>query len=89
MTSYFTERLRRDDLMILADEVPTLLDTVAPSRRPVHEPETVLLVPIDADVPMQALALARYDFDPADDYDHVEVFAFVPLAFGPVQERAR
>lgn len=83
MTSYFTERLRRDDLMILADEVPTLLDTVEPSRRPVHEPETVLLVPIDADVPMQALALAQWD------HDEPWVVAYVPLSFGPVQEGAR
>lgn len=79
------EALRRDDLWIDADAYPSVLEAVAPSRRPVSDPETVLLVPLDSDVPMQALALARH----VDADDCIEVYAYVPLSFGPVREGAR
>ncbi len=87
MNRKLTERLRRDELWIDADTYPSLLATVTPSRRPVSEPETVLLVPPDSDVPMQALALAYAAGDASDPY--FDVYAYIPLSFGPVQERAR
>jgi hypothetical protein len=80
----FNELLRRDDLWVDADAYWSLLATVTPSRRPVREPETVLLVLPDSDAPMQALVLAQHAGD-----DSFDVYAFVPLSFGPVQERAR
>jgi len=87
MNLNLTERLRRDALWIDAEVYPSLLATIAPSCQPVNEPETVLLVPPDSEVPVQALALARHAGDALNPY--VDVYAFVPLAFGPVQERAR
>jgi hypothetical protein len=88
MNLNLTERLRRDELWIDADTYPSLLVTITPSSR--REFETVLLVPSDSEVPMQALVQTRHENDAFGAFDScVYVYGYVPLAFGPVQERAR
>lgn len=75
------EALRRDDLWVDAEtDRYALLGTVASSRRPVTDPELLLVELSGGDV-VQALALCSGD-------DEL-LFALVPLSFGPVREGAR
>lgn len=85
MTPYeLTRALRRDDLVLHRRQVDVIV-TIEQGRERYYDEDVVLVERTDVDVPTFEQALELVD-DPTSDG---KGYLYVPLAFGPVQERAR